>query len=203
VVDFATYALSQLPPAPARVLEVGCGEEGGITGRLVEAGYDARAVDPRAPDGRRYRRVRFQELGDESYDAVVAERVLHHVHPLGASLDKLAALAPLLVLEEFAWDRIDERTRAWYEAEHDSLRASGLQPKGPSDLGAWRATWDDLHPSGALREALTSRYEERHYEPRPYLYRWLGSSSTEALEAELVARGAIEPIGYRWVGVRK
>src|SRR5947207_11955489 len=65
-VDFATFALSQLPAAPARVLEVGCGERAGITPRLVDAGYDAVAVDPRAPEGERYRRIRFQELGDES-----------------------------------------------------------------------------------------------------------------------------------------
>src|SRR5919197_2965919 len=116
-VDFATFALSQLPEAPARVLEVGCGERGGITTRLADAGYAVAAVDPRAPEGPRYRRIRFQELVDESYDAVVAERVLHHVHPLDESLDKLAALAPLLVLDEFAWDRIDDTARDWYEAQ--------------------------------------------------------------------------------------
>jgi hypothetical protein len=121
-VDFATYALSHLPDPPARILEIGCGEEGGVTPALVEAGYDALAVDPRAPAGARYRRLRFQDLPSESYDAVVAERVLHHVHPLDESLDKLAALAPLLVLDEFAWDRIDEPARGWYEERHRELR---------------------------------------------------------------------------------
>jgi hypothetical protein len=201
VVDFGTYALLQLPPPPARVLEVGCGEDGGITSQLVDAGYDAHAVDPRAPDGRRYRRLRFQQLEDESYDAVVAERVLHHVHPLGPSLDKLASLAPLLVLEEFAWDRIDARARDWYEAQHRARRLDGAAPKGPADIAEWRRRWADLHPSRVLLDALAARYEQRAYEPRPYLYRWLGGPSTEAIEEELVARGAIAPIGYRWVGI--
>jgi methyltransferase family protein len=200
-VDFATYALSQLPDAPARVLEIGCGEEGGVTPALVEAGYDTVAVDPRAPDGPRYRRLRFQDLADESYDAVVAERVLHHVHPLDQSLDKLAALAPLLVLDEFAWDRIDEPTQAWYEARHRALRSNDEAPDGPPDLETWRANWTDLHRADALRRALVARYDERVYEPRPYLYRWLGAES-EALEAELVSAGAIQPVGFRWVGVR-
>jgi hypothetical protein len=52
-----------------------------------------------------------------------------------------------------------------------------------------------------LLDALAARYEQRAYEPRPYLYRWLGGPSTEAIEEELVARGAIAPIGYRWVGI--
>jgi Methyltransferase domain len=201
--DFATFALSQLPDVPARVLEVGCGERGGITPRLVDAGYDAVAVDPHAPDGERYRRMPFQELGDETYDAVVAERVLHHVQPLEQSFDKLASLAPLLILDEFAWNRIDEATRDWYEAQHRVLRASGAQPTGPPDLAEWRARWIDLHPDDVLRRALGARYEERVYEPSPYLYRWLGGPATETLEAGLVSAGAIQPIGFRWVGVRR
>jgi methyltransferase family protein len=201
-VDFATYALSQLPPAPARVLEVGCGEDGGVTPALAAAGYDAVAVDPRAPPGRRYRRLRFQELAGESYEAVVAERVLHHVHPLAASVDKLAELAPLLVVDEFAWDRIDEPTRQWYEARHRELRARGEEPKGPAGIDEWQARWTDLHPANAVRRALLARYDERAYEARPYFYRWLGAD-VETLEAELVAAGTIQAIGFRWVGVAR
>jgi Methyltransferase domain len=202
-VDFATFALSQLPVAPARVLEIGCGDCGGITPQLVEAGYDAVAVDPRAPTRPGYRQMEFQDIGDESYEAVVAERVLHHVHPLDESLDKLATLAPLLILDEFAWDRIDDAAWDWYEAQHRALRASGADPTGPADLAAWRAKWTDLHPGDVLRSALRSRYEERVYEPRPYLYRWLGGPATEALEGGLIAAGAIRPIGFRWIGVRR
>jgi hypothetical protein len=203
LVDFATYALSQLPAPPARVLEIGCGKQGGITPALLEAGYDASAVDPRAPDGERYRAVRFQDLDGERYDAVVAERVLHHVHPLAQSLDRLAALAPLLVLDEFAWDRIDAETGDWYEAQHRALRASGARPNGPATLAEWRQKWTDLHPADRLREALAGRYVERVYEQRPYLYRWLGGPATEALEAALISARAIRPVGFRWVGVAR
>jgi hypothetical protein len=202
-VDFATFALSQLPPPPVRVLEVGCGERGGITPALVAAGYDAHAVDPRAPEGERFRCVDFQELQDERYEAVVAERVLHHVHPLEASLDRLASLAPLLVVDEFAWDRIDEPTREWYEAQHRALRASGADPTGPRDIAEWRARWTDLHPSEVLLRELRVRFSERLYEPRPYLYRWLGGPVSAELESALIAGAAIEPIGFRWVGATR
>ena len=93
--------------------------------------------------------------------------------------------------------------RDWYEAQYRALRASGADPSGPSDLVEWRARWTDLHPADVLRRGLVARYEERLYEPRPFLYRWLGGPATEALEAGLVAAGAIQPIGFRWVGLRR
>src|SRR5207244_1306705 len=120
-VELADFVLSQLPPA-VRVLEVGCGREGGVAPALAAAGHDVLAIDPEAPEGHLYRRVTLEELDDPGpFDAVVAGRVLHHVHPLGPALEKLAALAPLLVLDEFAWNHLDEPTTAWYEREHRRL----------------------------------------------------------------------------------
>src|SRR5438874_8777367 len=104
---FATFVLSQLPPPPRRVLEIGCGTEGGVVPVLIDAGYDAIGVDPRAPAGERFRQTDFRAV-DEEFDIVVAGRVLHHVHPLDEALDRVAELAPVLVVDEFAWDRIDD-----------------------------------------------------------------------------------------------
>jgi hypothetical protein len=201
--DFATFALSQLPPPPSRVLEVGCGREGGIAPTLVSAGYDVLAIDPEAPAGDYYRAITLEELDEEPFDAIVAERVFHHVHPLGAALDKVARMTPRFVLDEFAWDRMDDATCDWYEAQHRSLVAAGREPKGPPDIAEWRARFDDLHPSELLRRELSTRFEERLYGDRPYLYRWLAGPASEQLEAALIAAGAIRPIGFRWVGVSR
>jgi Methyltransferase domain len=201
--DFATFALSQLPPPPARVLEIGCGREGGITPALANAGYHVLAIDPEAPTGEYYRAITLEQLAEEPFDAVVAERVFHHVHPLGSALDKVARMTPLFVLDEFAWDRLDEPTTDWYEAQYRSLVAAGHEPKGPPDLAEWRARFDGLHPSELLRRELSTRFEERLYEDRPYLYRWLTGPASESLEDGLIAAGAIRPIGFRWVGVSR
>jgi len=168
---------------------------------LVGAGYDVLAIDPEAPAGEHYRAITLEQLDEEPFDAIVAERVFHHVHPLGAALDKVARMTPLFVLDEFAWDRMDDATCDWYEAQHRSLVAAGREPKGPPDIAEWRARFDDLHPSELLRRELSTRFEERLYEDRPYLYRWLAGPASEQLEAGLVAAGAIRPIGFRWVGV--
>jgi Methyltransferase domain len=202
VTAFADFLLEHLPPPPARVLEVGCGTEGGVTPALAEAGYDAFGIDERAPAGELFLRITLEELEEPAaFDAVVAERVFHHVNPLGEALDKVARLAPLFVVDEFAWDRIDEPTREWYEGQHRILAAAGREPHGPADLAEWRGRWDGLHPSDVLRRELARRFQERFYEDRGYLYRWLDGPATEPLEQALIDAGAIRPIGFRWIGV--
>jgi len=199
--DFATFVLSQLPPPPRRVLEIGCGTTGGLVGVLVDAGYDAIGVDPRAPDGDRFRQVDFREI-DGEYDAVVAGRMLHHVRPLGEALDRVAAFAPLLVVDEFAWDRIDAPAQDWYEGQRRILVAAGTDPPGPVSLDEWRAAHTGLHPHRELLEGLRARYRETAFEWLPYLYRWLGGTSSEPLEQALVDAQAFPAIGWRWAGVR-
>jgi hypothetical protein len=202
-VDFTGFALSQLPEPPRRVLEVGCGHEGGLAPALSAAGYDVLAIDPEAPTGPLYRQITLEELEDPGpFDAVVAGRVLHHVHPLAPALDKLAGLAPLLVLDEFAWNHMDEPTVDWYRTQRRLLVAAGREPKGPPDLGEWRARHSDLHPYETLRAEIDARYEERHFEWSAYFYRWLEGPATQTLEEGLIAAGAIRPIGFRYAGVR-
>jgi hypothetical protein len=202
-VDFTAFVLSQLPPPPARLLEVGCGEEGGIVDALAEAGYEVLGIDPDAPEGPRFRRIALEQLEEPArYDAVVASRVLHHVHPLGPALDKLARLAPLLLVDEFAWERIDAPTQQWYEAQYRMVSAAaGVPRRAPASLDEWRAHHWDLHPSSVLLAELGARFEERHLEQRPYFYRWLGDPATEEVERGLIAAGAIQPIGVRYAGV--
>jgi SAM-dependent methyltransferase len=201
-VEFGDFVLSQIPRAPLRVLEVGCGREGGVAAALAAAGYDVLAVDPEAPEGPLYRRVTIEELDDPGpFGAVVAGNVLHHVDPLGPALDKLAALAPLLVLDEFAWNHMDEATVDWYERHHRELAAAGEEPKGPPDMAVWREQHQGLHPYETLRAELDARYTERYTEWRPYFYRWLHHPETEPLETSLIAAGEIRPIGFRYTGL--
>src|SRR5206468_8596581 len=54
-VELTEWVLSQLPDPPTRLLEVGCG--GGELARLLAAaGHEVVAIDPRAPEGRIFRR---------------------------------------------------------------------------------------------------------------------------------------------------
>jgi len=190
-------------PPPARLLEVGCGA-GELARALDVAGYDVLAIDPEAPEGSIFRAVTLEQLEETGpFDLAVADRALHHVHPLEPALDKLAALAPLLVVEEFAWERIDAETQAWYEATYTRLATAGREPEGPSDLDQWRLDHTGLHPSQVILEGLAERYEQRHLEPLPYFYRWLELHEVEADEQAAIEADAIRPIGLRYVGERR
>jgi SAM-dependent methyltransferase len=202
VSDFATFVFDQLPPPPRRVLEVGCGDAGGLVEELAARGYSSLGVDPRAPMGARFVQAEFQELDESGWDAVIAGRVLHHVNPLGAGLDRLASFAPLLIVDEFACDKIDAAAQDWYEGQHRLLRASGADPIGPASLDEWRGRHSGLHPHDVVLRELRARYDELVLEWVPYLSRWLGGPSSAALEQTLVDAEAIPAIGYRWAGTR-
>ena len=183
--EFTAFVLQELPPAPARVIEIGCGDRGGVVRELVDAGYDAIGVDPRAPSGERFLQVDFREVGG-SFDAAVAGRVVHHLDPLGPALDHLAALAPRVVVDEFAWDLIDPELEAWYEAE----RARRPDAVGPPTLGEWCWRHPGLHPHDAVLEGLRARWDECALEWVPYFHRWLGDVESP------------DRIGYMWAGSR-
>jgi hypothetical protein len=185
VEEFTAFVLTRLPRPPSRVVEIGCGDAGGVVPGLVDAGYDAIGVDPRAPEGERFRRLDFREV-DGEFDAAVAGRVIHHLTPLDEALDHLAALAPLLVVDEFAWDLIDPALQAWYEAEY----ARRPDAVGPPDIDQWRWRHPGLHPHDVLLAGLRARYDELALEWVPYFHRWLGDVESP------------DRIGYRWAGVR-
>jgi SAM-dependent methyltransferase len=193
VTDFATFVFDHLPPATRRVLEIGCGREGGLVVELASHGYDVLGVDPEAPEGERFVRARFQEI-DGEWDVVVAGRVLHHVEPLGPSLDHLASLAPLMLVDEFAWDLMDARADRWYGERRSEPGASG-----PEDLDQWRWRHPGLHPHDVLLRELRRRYDERALEWVPYFHHWLGRQ-TEADERAAIEAGELPAIGYRFAG---
>lgn len=200
--EFIDYVLQQLPPAPARVLEVGCGREGGVAPALAAVGYDVLAIDPEAPEGPFYRRVRLEDLDNSGpFNAAVAGRVLHHVDPLGPALEKLVGLAPLVILDEFASDRIDAAARDWYKEQYRRLAAGAAAPRAPADLEEWRAAHQGLHPYESLRRELDVRYDVRDFHWAPYLYRWLRDPQTKVDEERLIASGELQPIGFRYTGI--
>lgn len=205
---FEDFLREWLPPPPSRVLEVGAGQ-GDLAVSLKAAGYDILAIDPAAPQGEIFRRLKLADLDPEEagrFEAVIAANVLHHVTDLEPALDRIASLLEpggLLLVDELAWELLDEQTADWLHGQQRAL-AAARGAEVPPTVGALREEWASehvgLHDSRALRAALRLRYEERTFEPAPYLWRFLEGPSTEVLESALVDAGAIQPLGWHWAG---
>jgi len=153
------------------------------------------------------RRVAFEEVDDDGpFDAVVASMSLHHVHDLGAALDRIAGLlgrGGLLLLDEFAFDRLDEPTADWYHGQLRALAAARGREVPPSP-GALRAAWEaehaGLHGYAVMRPALDARFDERAFSWEPYLHRYLDGAAGDTLERALIEGAAIQATGYRYAG---
>jgi SAM-dependent methyltransferase len=202
--DIEAFVLSQLPPTPATVLEVGCGN-GEIARALAVRGYGVMALDPRAPAGDLFRRVSLEQFTDPGpFDVVLANRSLHHIHDLSRALDKVVGLLTpggQLVVHEHAWDRLDEPTARWY-LKHRAAAAQGAPSSLEQCLAHWREDHAGLHGYKALREALDRRFMQRFFAWVPYLYGEVGDA-LEQEERALIDTGAIQATGFCYVGERR
>jgi SAM-dependent methyltransferase len=212
------FVRGQLPPAPATVLEVGCGTLGGFVPALGEGGYQALGVDPEAPEGSDYQRVEFEQYEPQHLvDCVVASLSLYHVADLDPALDRLQDLlvpAGKLVVVEWAWERFDEATARWGFARL-APPAPGAEPgwlhrhqerwaaSGQSWDGYLRewATEEGLHPGEQILRGLDMRFTREHAADAPYLFADLADTS-ETEEQAAIDAGQIQPVGIRYAATR-
>jgi SAM-dependent methyltransferase len=214
--DVADMVLRALPPAPARVLEVGCGE-GRLARRMAAAGNGVVAIDPDAPQGPLFQTVTIEEfVASEPFDAAVATLSLHHIADLDAAVAKIAGLVipgGTFVVIEFASDRFDEATAAWAlehlaPASEDGWLArrrnewkaqDGDDGSGFADyLRRWAAS-ENFHSATAMIDALRSHFREMRFERWPYLYPELEGVAREQEIAE-IEEGRIQATGFSFVG---
>jgi SAM-dependent methyltransferase len=212
------FVRDQLPPAPARVLELGCGSVGGFVPVLVDGGYQAVGVDPEAPEGPTYRRIEFERYEPpQPVECVVASLSLHHVADLDVALDRLRDLLVPgggLVVLEWAWERFDEVTARWCFARlvppaageepgwlyrhREHWAASGLPWDGYLRASA---TEKGLHPGEAIVRGLDARFDRQHYAEAPYFFADLAGTS-EAEEEAAIHSGQIRAGGIRYAATR-
>jgi SAM-dependent methyltransferase len=201
--NLESFVQAHLPPAPAQVLEVGCGR-GDLARAIARSGYEVVAIDPDAPRGQLFQAVSLEEfVAPDAFDAVVASRALHHIADLPAAVEKIAGLlrpGGRFILDEHACDRQDERTARWYFEQ----RAG--ETGAPSSLEACLADWEadhaHLHGYAAMRKELDRRFAERFFSWMPYLYGELAGVE-EQEERALIEAGEIQAMGFRYVGEKE
>ena len=201
-----------MPPAPAQVLEVGCGD-GVVAAGLAARGYRVTALDESLAlggDARAVAGVRwvesnflFHDEPDGSYDVVLFTRSLHHM-PVERALDRAAALLAAgghLVAEEFAVDRVNIPTaRWWYDTEALLAAAGVITPPDAAlsavrnPLGRWRQEHAHEPPLASghdMLAAVRERFMSGPAEEAPYLYRYVHARALGA-QADRVVREVFE-----------
>lgn len=207
-VDTEQFVVANLPRPGCRVLEVGCGS-GDLARALVTRGFEVTAIDPDpgTPDSPPFHRVGLEDFSPpQPYDAVVAVRSLHHIHDLGEALKKIHdCMAPggVLILDEFAWDRMDEATAGWYLSHATGERHEDASLRPPNFPDAWIAEHDHMHESQTMRSAVRRVFADLSYEDIPYLAtHYLERPDLVPEEIRLIRSGEIRALGFRYVGTR-
>jgi len=193
--DFDAVVTTALPIG-SQVLDFGCGD-GGLVDRLTERGFDALGVDPRAPDHPRLIRESIEQvMGRGRFDAITAVMALHHAEldAVVPALTRLLRPNGRLFVYDFGWDLYDERAAAWL-AGHDS------SPADNSIAGWWREH-GEFHPSRAITQTLSARFEPARQVARPYLARMLARHDLEAEEHALIDAQLLPALGFWYVALR-
>jgi len=199
--DVFAFVRSALPPAPARVLEIGAGR-GELAADLLAAGYDVVAIDPAGgPPPVRQLALLDVDGAAGSYDAAIAVVSLHHVNPLAESVARLGHLVGSggrLIVDEFDVDRFDERAAHWW-IEQGQVQRRERPQNTPAFAEELRG---HLHPLGRLADALAPWFDVSVPVRGAYLHRWDLDPGLRDAEEALIAAGRLPATGARFVAVR-
>jgi len=199
--DVMAFVCATLPPAPARVLEVGAGG-GELAEALRHRGRDVVAIDP-ASESAAVTAVALHELDepDASFDAAVAVVSLHHVDPLAEScrtLGRVVRPSGILVVDEFDVERFDERAARWWLAQ----RADAEDHVAAEPHAVIAQLREHIHPLRLVREALSECFSLQAPIRGSYLHRWNMPAGLRDAEEELIAAGRLPATGARFTGLR-
>lgn len=213
-----------LPTPPARIAEIGCGR-GALAAALAGQGYEVTGVDRDAEmvTATRARGVPalaadVLDVTGQTFDVLLFTRSLHHADDVDEILRHARSLlrpGGVIVIEEFAWERVDRTTAAFLYDRRRRLVRSGLldaaTPAPSDELDAWVAGHATLHQGSQMLAALgrvgthltctgTSMLW-RLVDGRGGTWRGEGAAVGEALEAmrideeQRIGSGAVTPVG--------
>ena len=247
--DTYQFVTSMLAHTAQTILEVGCGN-GYLTLELARDGHNVTGIDLSAdsievakrskvahPDPPGFGRLRYlctdvntYQATDRSFDAVIFNRSLHHMHDLQqtmATVKRLLKPEGRIICQDYAYDRFDARTAPWLYQIQRLLFLSGHYDTDPATLPseaasieAVRTAWlqqgseHHLNPYEQMMSAFRRICHEHFFAWVPYLFVYIGNGIRYAtpeqerelltflkrMEQYLIDHEAIQAVGFRCVG---
>ncbi len=174
--------------------------------------------------------VNTYQTSDASFDAVIFNRALHHMNDLQQTMAKVKRLLKQggrIICQDYVYDRFDERTACWlyqmqrllFLSRHYDADPATL-PDEAASIEALRTAWltrsseHHLNQYEEMMSALRGICHEQFFAWVPYLFVYIGSgirsvsaeqerellTFLKGMEQYLIEHGAIQAVGFRFVG---
>lgn len=246
--DTYRFISSMISRPAQKILEIGCGN-GYLSLELARDGHTVVGLD-QSPEiievAERSKKASplpptFGELTyccedfatwlapENTFDIVIFNRTLHHMHELQLTLTKVKRLLKKdgrLLCQDYAYDRLDEKTASWMYMMQRMLFLSHLADEDPAteeselqSIEAMRTAWLQgaerrLNRWGEMIQALQAIFSQRWMSWVPYLFVYIGNGICSAeseqeralitflkhTEQMCIERGYIQAVGFRYVG---
>ena len=170
----------------------------------------------------------WPDFNGGQFDAVLFTRSLHHIHPLDESVARAAKSLTeggRIIVEDFAYDSVDEKTLRWFRTAIRSLEATGQLIVGDEFLekilaktetfNAWQQCHEhDLHTAAEIGAQLERIFDRVIKEDAPYYFRYIAGAIPPSDKRDVIlqafaeqeeimaANGSIVPLGRRFVAMR-
>jgi 2-polyprenyl-3-methyl-5-hydroxy-6-metoxy-1,4-benzoquinol methylase len=158
---------------------------------------------------------------------------LHELQPALMKIQRLLCREGRLICQDYAYDRLNKQTASWLYAMQRLLFVSGLAAEDPATMADESASIEALQRAwfqkAEQREHRLHRYDEMIqalqtvFQPQfaswvPYLFVYIANGLLprslpermralipflKEMEAYLIETGAIQALGFRWVGTSR